>query len=452
MNFFQNLTRDTEIGANCYFLQLGDSNFILDSGMHPKHEADEALPRHDLLAEDSLDAIFLTHAHLDHVGSLPLAMRRHPAAPVYMTHATIALADAMLHNSVNVMDSKRVELQIDQYPLFTHRELDRLVKRWRGCDLERSYSVGRNREVRASFHHAGHILGAAGIRLQTEELSVLYTGDINFEDQTLMCSADLPEDHIDVLIVETTRGASPRPDSYSRASEEQRLLASINQCLENGGSVLLPVFAMGKTQEVLTLLHHAKQDGALRDVPIHIGGLSTKMTTIFDQFAATSPRRYPDFKILSEMDLIVAGKKKKRGLKYEAGRIYALSSGMMTEKTVSNQFARKFIDNPANSLLFVGYADPSTPAARIRRAKRGDYITLDPEQEDVLFDCDLQEFDLSGHGDRAAILAYIKRVNPKTTILVHGDYAASKWFESELLRDCPEMNVHIPASGQIIEL
>ncbi len=453
MTFFQNLTRDNEIGANCYLLEVDGVRVVLDSGMHPKHEADEALPRHDLLGDLSLDGIFLSHAHLDHTGTIPLVMRRHPEAPVFATHATVDLADALLHNSVNVMTSKSEELGLTQYPLFTHRELDRMESQWRGCNLNRWFDVDAEGRLRASFHHAGHILGGAGILLEGDGQRILYTGDVNFEDQSLMSKAELPEDDIDVLIIETTRGASPRDPEYKRRDEEIRFLQAIKACLEQGGSVLIPVFAMGKTQEVATLLHNFKKDGSLPDVPVHIGGLSTKMTMIFDRYASTSPRRYPDFKILSEMDLVIASKsRRKRSLKYEPGHIYALSSGMMTEKTVSNGFARKFIDNPANSLLFVGYADPSTPAAKIRQAKRGSMITLDPEQDDVKFDCELEVFDFSGHANRDDLLAYMKRVNAKKTILVHGDLAASKWFRAELQRDCPDMEVIIPISGQKIEL
>ena len=129
--FFQSLLRQNEIGANSYLVELDGHRIVLDSGMHPKEEGIESLPAHHELESSSVDSIFVSHSHLDHSGSLPVLMNNQPDAEVYMTPATSKLVDALLHNSVNVMESKRVELGITDYPFYTHRELDRLVKRWR---------------------------------------------------------------------------------------------------------------------------------------------------------------------------------------------------------------------------------------------------------------------------------------------------------------------------------
>jgi len=123
---------------------------------------------------------------------------------------------------------------------------------------------------------------------------------------------------------------------------------------------------MGKTQDVLTMINRFKIEGLIPDVPVYIGGLSTKMTVIFDEFADSTPRNQPGFRILKDMEVKTGGRRKKRvPIVYQPGCIYALSSGMMTEKTVSNNFARGFISNPKNHLLFVGYADPASPAGHI---------------------------------------------------------------------------------------
>ena len=141
---FTNLTRAVEIGANCYAIQLADKTVILDSGLHPKLEGEAALPHHGLIADDSVEAIILSHAHHDHVGSLPVLMRRHPRAPVFMTEATRQLSDVMLHNSVNVMTKKRDE-GISAYPLFTHREVELCTKRWQAAPLAQRFDLGGNR-------------------------------------------------------------------------------------------------------------------------------------------------------------------------------------------------------------------------------------------------------------------------------------------------------------------
>src|SRR5215207_3493964 len=137
---FTNLTRRVEIGANSYVLEIAGRRIILDSGLHPRFEGEEALPQFPLVAPDSVDAIILSHAHQDHVGSLPLVMRRNPDAPVFMTEATRQLSDVMLHNSVNVMLKVREE-GITSYPLFTHREVDVATRRWRPVPLRQRFDI-----------------------------------------------------------------------------------------------------------------------------------------------------------------------------------------------------------------------------------------------------------------------------------------------------------------------
>ena len=284
--------------------------------------------------------------------------------------------------------------------------------------------------------------------------TLFYTGDIQFEDQCLIKGAEFPTEGIDTLIVETTRGAIPRRPDYCREEEQERLCEAILHALDKGGSALIPVFAMGKTQEVLHMIHRFKKEGRIPHyTPVYIGGLSTKMTMIFDDFANTSYRKDKDFRFIEDMKLKVNSKKKaRRPIVYQKQAIFALSSGMMTEKTVSNNFERSFIYNPKNSLLFVGYADPESPGGKIKVAERGDLITLDPTQEDVLFDCDREVFDFSGHSHRDDILDYILKLDAENVFLVHGDLPASEWFQQQINTRENRSQVIIPTPAQRYEL
>lgn len=444
---FKSLARDNEIGANSYLIDTGDIRIILDAGMHPKNEGEEAVPHYEELPHDSIDVIIISHSHLDHVGTLPVLMQQQPNAVVYMTAATAALADALLHNSVNVMKSKRTELGISNYPLFHHDELDELQERW--LEIHYNTRLDLTDDTSITFYDAGHILGSAGVMIESKGHRLFYTGDVNFENSTLITGAKFPKKDINTLVIESTRGAVPRKEGYAREAEEQRLLEAILKAFEKGGSALIPVFAMGKTQEVLTMIHKFKESGKLPEkTPVFIGGLSTKMTVIFDAFADHSPRTLPGFQIFEDMDIAVSPKRRRKRkakpITYQPGAIYALSSGMMTEKTTSNNFARGFISNPKNSLLFVGYCAPETPGHAIRHAARGDSIALDPEQPPVLFDCDLEIFDFSGHAPRADLLDYMLEVSPDTLYLVHGDRPASEWFIEQLDDKLSETEIKLP--------
>lgn len=444
---FTLLNRTNEIGANSYLLEIGDTRMVLDAGMHPKENGARSIPRYEDLRHDSIDAIIVTHSHLDHVGTLPILMRDQPSARVFMTPPTAALAEALLHNSVNVMKSQRVELGIEEYPLFTHRAIDELVPRIEPRDYEKQFDLDWNGGVRATFYDAGHILGSAGVLIEGGGKRIFYSGDVHFEDHALIRGSRFPElSMLDALIVESTRGDTARKEGYRRQDEEERFIGDIRACLDRGGSALVPVFAIGKTQEVLTMIHECKGAGRLPDVPVYIGGLSTKMTIVYDKFSETTRRMVPGFKILRDMNPITGNRRGRRKIPKEPGCIYALSSGMMTEKTTSNGFARGFIDNPKNSLLFVGYADPDSPGGKIRASKNGDPIRLDADLPEVALKCELQIYDFSGHAPRDQLLEFMQSAEAKQTILVHGDPAASRWFADQLKGSI------LPPSGKAITL
>jgi Cft2 family RNA processing exonuclease len=447
---FKSLCRHAGIGANSYLLETSSSRIVLDAGMHPKHEALEAIPHYDFLEEDSVDGIVITHSHLDHVGTLPVFLEQQQGARVYLTPETAELASAMLHNSVNVMQSKRIELGITEYPLFDHRDIERITDSFEHRGTERPFDLDSDGTVRATFHDAGHILGSVGVTVECEGKRLMYTGDVNFEHSTLQKGALFPENPVDALIVETTRGAQQRSPGYDRHHEENEFAEAIRRVIDRKGSVLIPVFAMGKTQEVLGMLHRFKSEGLIHhNTPVYIGGLGTKMTHIYDRYSDVSRRHLPGFRFLKDMDIEGANRKRTGPIPFTNGCIYALSSGMMSEKTVSNVFARQgVLENKKHGLFFVGYADPETPGGRIRAAKNGDEVLLDPAFPPVKLHCEMRTFDFSGHSTREAIMDYIAKVRPKKAFLVHGDDDAVEWFRAEIHKNLPKTEAIVPLPGE----
>lgn len=450
---FQNLARYPDIGSNSYLLEIGETRIILDAGSHPKHTGRDTLPLFERLEPDSIDAILLSHPHLDHLGGLPVLMKQQPNAAVAMTEVTRENGGALLHNSVNVMKAQRDELNEPSYPLYSHRQVDEAELSWFTREVGERFNLGDRERVSCEFFQAGHVLGAVGIRIEHEGKTFFYTGDVHFEDQTLTRAAEFPVEKFDTMVIETTRGERERSSEYRREDEQRRFGEIIAATLKRGGVVMIPVFAFGKTQEVLLMLRELIDADLIPPVPVHIGGLSTKMTQIADRFSDHPGRNHRGFKILEEFPSLHILERGHREPDFRSGSIYALSSGMMSEHTVSHRFARRILSSSAHSLLFVGYTDKDTPAGHILAAGKGGRVALSTHSDhETEIKCDVHHFDFSGHAPRNQLVDYTVSCDPKNVILVHGDEAARAWFKTELKKRLPNARVVIPAPGEKIDL
>jgi Cft2 family RNA processing exonuclease len=214
----------------------------------------------------------------------------------------------------------------------------------------------------------------------------------------------------------------------------------------------MPVFALGKTQEALAMFYKFRREKLLGEFPIYIGGLSTKMTEVYDRRALTTRRLLPRLQLLEEVAPFVLNGQNIHESPARAGRIYALSSGMMTPKTLSNIFARRVLENPKHSIFFVGYADPASPAGILKTAQPGDLVSLDPDEPAQPLRCQIEQFQFSAHASRESIVRYVKQLAPKKIVLVHGDVAAVEWTRAALAGALPGSEVIVPTPGVEIEL
>lgn len=450
---FTNLTGADEIGANSYLLDLDGSRIVLDAGMHPKKDGNEAKPDYKLIGAADPDCIFITHSHLDHIGTLPVFQDEYPGAEVIMTEGTVKVGDAMLHNSVNVMTSKRMAEGIVEYPFYTHGELERLSRAWIGRPYNESFRTGYNGNVLATLYDAGHILGSCGVLLESVSgTTVFYTGDVQFDNQTLIGGADFPQDGVDILIMECTHGCTERSADYTREKELRRFADSIREVLEGGGAVLIPVFALGKSQELLCELGRFKEQGLIPDVPVYFGGLSSKITLIYDKLCDSTPRLNPGYQLRENVETHGLPKPGKGPLLVSPGNIYLVSSGMMSEHTVSYNMASQVLPHPKDAILFVGYSDPDSPAGRIKATPHGEIVKPNGKGQGYPVLCRIECFDFSGHATRQALINYACTLAPSKVVLVHGDPEATASMQAELNEKMPYADIIIPPPGKTIRL
>jgi Cft2 family RNA processing exonuclease len=454
-----NLNPATDIGASAWFIDLEGHRILMDAGTHPKREGGESMPLYNLIKKEELDAIAVSHCHHDHVGSLPVALRYFPKAHVLMTELSYFLIERVLHNSVNVMTRQRDELGIKEYPLFTHDEVDDLAPLFQGFKYNREVEWASYNKTRAGFpsptlefYDAGHALGSAGVMVRGRKETLFYTGDVSFRDQTILKGARFEDVKADVLIMETTRGNREVPPRFTREAETDRLTQAIDRVLKRKGCVLIPTFALGRTQEILALLALLMRAGKLRSQPIYIGGLGRVFTEIYDLEAHRTHRQHSNLQLHEALNLVVLDPGQVQKMKLTGGRIFVITAGMMSEHTAAHDLAARMAGDEKQAIFFVGYADPDTPGGRLKSAKQGETFVFSGSAGELTRRCQVEDFDLTAHANRDELLDFVGQVSPRTVLLGHGDEDSRQWFEDQIRSRYPKVKVVQPAPGKSIEV
>lgn len=454
-----NLNPATDIGASAWLVELEGHRLLMDAGTHPKREGRDSLPLYSVVKDEDVDAIAISHCHHDHVGSLPVALRYFPKAHVLMAELSYFLIERVLHNSVNVMTRQRDECGIREYPLYTHDEVDEIAPVFQGFKYNREIEWAGFHKTRAGipsptleFYDAGHALGSAGMMVRGERETMFYTGDVSFRDQTILKGARFEDVKADVLVMETTRGNRDVPLGFTREAEIERLSQAIESVLKRKGSVLIPTFALGRTQEILALLALMTRTGRLKHQPIYIGGLGRIFTEIYDLEAHRTNRLHSSLQLREALNLVVLEKGQAENMKLSGGRVFVITAGMMSENTAAHDLAIRMMGDQRHAIFFVGYADPDTPGGRLKSAPAGEPFIFSPSAGEVTRRCELQDFDLTAHANRDELLNFVGQVSPRAVLLGHGEDDSRQWFEEQIRARHPKIKVVHPEPGKTVEV
>jgi len=273
-----------------------------------------------------------------------------------------------------------------------------------------------------------------------------------FHDQTILRSARFEDVKADVLIMETTRGNRGVPAGFTREQEIERLVAAIHAGQKKKGCVMIPSFALGRTQEILALLALLMREGKLKKQPIYIGGLGRVFTEIYDIEAHRTHRQHTNLNLNEALQLIVLEKGAADSMRLSGGRIFVITAGMMSENTAAHDLAKRMIGDERQSIFFVGYADPDSPAGRLKAAQQGETFVFSPSAGRVTKTCDVQDFDLTAHANRQDLLEFVGQVSPRAILLGHGDDAARQWFAEQIKIRWPKINVIQPQPAQPVSV
>ena len=428
-----------EIGASCYYFNLDGLGVILDCGMHPQKVGLESLPKFDLLENRPTDYVLISHAHQDHLNALPFLIKKFPHLKIITTPQTRAVAELTLHNAISIL--KR-QVDESEFEIYSRDEVDLLIKSINYKSYNEKFmlnSLNSESIAEAEFFDAGHIIGSAGILIRFD----------NKSSQTLLPGATLPKEKIDLLITETTYGATDSSEINSWEKETERLVNSINQVINKGGSALIPVFALGKSQEILATIWLMMQKNKIAKVDIYTAGIGNKINRVYDYNRYVINRNEKEV-VLHEIPQRNLNEIKDPEEVFKFPSIVLASSGMMIESTNSYNFAKRWFQKKDSAIFTVGYMDASTPGFIIANARKGDKIQLSPNQKKVVVKCEINNFRFSSHSRREELLSLMPHLKPENVILIHGEADAIDWMGASILGNFPGKKVYAASIGNAI--
>jgi len=456
---FLSLGSCSEVSASCHYLAVGRNGLVLDAGADPNKEGPPSLPQYHLIRNRVLGHALITHAHHDHIGGLPSLVQQFPHTQLHLTEATGMLSDFMLMASARLQERKFREGSSAYPSLFDTDDVEETLSLFSTHDCEQPFPLSGEPLISAEFFDAGHVLGSAGVLLQFEEnghtRKVFYTSDTNLQSQAIIPGGRYPTPPIDVLIMESTLGADPKAEKVTRKREEQRFCEALQAVIEREGCALVPVFMLGRAQEVLAVIDRFKRMGQLpQDLPVYTAGGMREVSRIYDHMRNDTPRIDSDFQVNQVRQRIFRAKRAKIARALRKPAIFVLASGMLFERTLSNRLAQIFIEEEKHAILLVGYCKDDSPGGRLLHAWEQDLegVVLDREVGMQPIACQIDRFRFSGHSNRRDLVGLAGHLRPQKIILVHGEDAARTWIADTIQRTHPETSVILPAVGQSIDL
>ena len=447
-----------------HLLSWGEQSWLYDCGMYQgrRDEAD-AINRTFKFAPKSLDAVVVSHAHLDHTGNLPTLVAQGYRGPIHLTAPTADLSRVMLTDSAKLMarDVEHVNRHRKsrpvRVPLYEMADVETTLERFQTYHYGESFELFRG--VNATWHDAGHILGSAMTTFECEQegrrFRLLMSGDLGRPGRAILRDPEVPKGGADALVLESTYGDRLHDDD---AHTEQQLVDIVRRTAERGGRLLVPAFAVGRTQELVAVLHGLIERGAIPELPIFVDSPMARETTAvfkrhpecFDdetramfQNEHGAPFGFERLRYITTVD-------ESRSMNERKGAHIIISASGMCEGGRVLHHLQYSLGEARNTVMFVGYQGQGTLGRRLR-----DGVTpVNVFGEPVDVRAEIAALDgFSAHADQAEILAWVTKLDPmpRAIFLVHGEIGPMETLAA-LLRERTGAAVHAPEKGQEFEL
>ncbi len=440
-----------EVGRSAILVETSESRVLLDLGINPGGSGYNMFPRLDVdqLRIDELDAVVVTHAHLDHMGLVPYLFKYGYKGPVYATKPT---RDLMVLTQLDLLDIFQRE---GRRPPYTQQEVKKMILHTIPLDYGEVTDIAP--DIKLTFYNAGHILGSAIVHLHIGEglHNIVYTGDFKYGRTRLLDKAHDTFPRVETLIMEATYGATVQ---QRRENAERKLIEVISRTISQGGKVLIPVMAVGRAQEILLVIADAIRKKYLPQINVYIDGMIDEVTAIHLSYpellsSHLQSRIFSDENPFED-DFIV--KVKDRQMREDIAKgdepcVILATSGML-QGGPSVEYLYMMAGDPRNTLVFVSYQVKGTLGRQIKDGARE--ITLvspDGKLELIRIRMQVESIEgFSGHSDRSQLLAFIKNIKPKPKriILNHGEPGAIMELAAAIRRMAPKLG--LPSDVQVL--
>jgi len=417
-----------DVGKSCVLVSIGGKNIMFDCGMHMGYNDARRFPDFSYLSktnrfDDVLDCVVISHFHLDHCGALPFFTEMCGfSGPVYMTHPTRAIVPILLEDYRKIAVERKGESNF-----FTADMIKACLKKVVAVNLHQTVRVDDELEICA--YYAGHVIGAAMFHVRVGNASCVYTGDYNMTPDRHLGAASIGRLQPTVLITESTYATTIRD---SKRARERNFLKRVHAAVERGGKVLIPVFALGRAQELCLLIDSYWQRMNLA-VPIYFSaGMTERATEYYKLFISWTnenvkqtfvERNMFDFKHIRPFD---------RALADQPGPMVLFATPGMLHAGTSLDMFKKWAPTPANLVIIPGYCAVGTVGNRLMQGM--DRVQIDARTT-LNVRCDIKPLSFSAHADAKGILSLIRRLEPRHVMLVHGEKQKMAHLKAAIMRD-----------------
>ncbi|PAV66533.1 hypothetical protein WR25_22543 [Diploscapter pachys] len=432
-----------DVGRSCILVTIGNKNIMMDCGMHMGYQDERRFPDFSYISPGRLDehlsCVIITHFHLDHCGALPhMSEIVGFDGPIYMTYPTKAIAPVLLE------DYRKVQTEFKgEKDFFTSENIKACMKKVIAVNLHETYQVDEELSIRAFY--AGHVLGAAMFEVRVGSQAVLYTGDYNMTpDRHLGAAHVLPGLKPDLLISESTYATTIRD---SKRARERDFLKKIHERVMNGGKVLIPVFALGRAQELCILLESYWERMDLK-VPIYFSqGLAERANQYYRLFINWTnekikrtfvERNMFDFKHIHPLT---------KNAEDMPGPQVLFSTPGMLHGGQSLKVFRKWCSDSKNMIIMPGYCVAGTVGAKVINGQKK--IEIEGKMHEINLAVEYMSF--SAHADAKGIMQLIRDVQPRNVMFVHGEAVKMQFLRGKVEKEF-NLPVFMPANGETVTI